>query len=178
MALTLQEFMKKPNWPTFKQDMIEHYSRYWLHWLVGFFAIVTFQHFFLFGINVTESLPYNVFLVDKHPTHIKNGDLVSFRWAGGGGYPAGITFLKIVSGLPGDQVTVDAERNFYINCSWVGLAKKLSRKGEKLEIGRTGKIPPGYMYVKAPHVDSLDSRYAITGWVPMTSIEGRAIFAY
>jgi len=165
-------------WQAFKLDMIAHYSRYWMRWLVGFFGIALFQHFYLFGINVTESLPYHIFLIKKHDVNIKTGDLVSFTWQGGGGYPAGLTFVKVARGLAGDKVTMDQDRNFYVNNTWVGRAKELSRKGEKLEVGRVGEIPQGYMYVEASHKDSLDSRYAITGWVPMSSIEGRAVFAY
>lgn len=163
---------------TFMTLMRVHYRHYWMHWLVALFGIGLFQHFYLLGINVTESLPYHVFMIKKHDVNIKAGDMVSFRWQGGGGYAAGLTFVKIARGLPGDKVTMDLDRNFYVNNVWVGRAKELSRKGDKLEAGRVGEIPPGYMYVESPHKDSLDSRYAITGWVPMSSVEGRAVFAY
>ena len=55
------------------------------------------------------------------------GDFVAFRWAGGGPYPAGVTFIKVLAGMPGDEVTRDA-RGFYRStdrgASWtrVGLA--------------------------------------------------------
>ena len=50
----------------------------------------------------------------------------------------------------------------------------MSRRGEALEPGPTGLIPPGRYYVRAPHPDSLDSRYRLTGWVDASQIIGRA----
>jgi len=44
-----------------------------------------------------------------------------------------------------------------------------------LEKGRVGVIPLGHVYVNADHQDSLDSRYALMGWVPNEIILGRAI---
>ncbi len=35
-------------------------------------------------------------------------------------------------------------------------------------------MPIGSYYVRAPHPDSLDSRYALTGWVSLSQIFGRA----
>ena len=165
-------------WQAFKHDMIRHYSHYWLHWLFAFFCIATFQHFYILGINVTESLPYHVFLIKKYDKNVKPGEIVSFTWEGGGGYPAGLTFVKVARGLGGDRVSMDADRNFYVNNQWVGRAKEYSRKHEKLEAGKVGVIPPGYMYVQASHLDSLDSRYAITGWIPLSRVQGTAVFAY
>jgi len=81
--------------------------------------------------------------------------------------------VKIVAGMPGDTVK-ERDREFYVNDSPVGSAKPVSRQGTPLEIGPTGVIPPGQYYVKAPHPDSLDSRYRLTGWIPQTQIFGRA----
>ena len=98
---------------------------------------------------------------------------MAFRWQGGGPYPAGVTFVKIMAGMPGDTVT-EADRQFFVNGIPVGTAKRLSRKGAPLDIGPTGSIPSGQYYVKAPHPDSLDSRYRLTGWISQSQIIGRA----
>jgi conjugal transfer pilin signal peptidase TrbI len=40
--------------------------------------------------------------------------------------------------------------------------------------GPTGKIPPSHYYMAAPHPDSLDSRYALVGWIKDEHVIGRA----
>ena len=97
----------------------------------------------------------------------------AMRWPGGGPYPAGVTFVKIVTGMTGDSVT-RMDRDYYVNGIAVGTVKTVSRKGLPLEPGPVGILPPGRYYVHAPHPDSLDSRYALTGWVAEDQIIGRA----
>jgi conjugal transfer pilin signal peptidase TrbI len=46
--------------------------------------------------------------------------------------------------------------------------------GLPLELGPTGILPAGRYYVRAPHPDSLDSRYWLTGWISDAQIIGRA----
>jgi conjugal transfer pilin signal peptidase TrbI len=98
---------------------------------------------------------------------------VAFRWPGGGPYPAGVTFVKIIAGMAGDAVT-RADREFFVNGMPVGQAKTTSRMGLPLEPGPTGILPAGRYYVQAPHPDSLDSRYRLTGWISDAQIIGRA----
>jgi conjugal transfer pilin signal peptidase TrbI len=54
-------------------------------------------------------------------------------------------------------------------------AKPRSQTGEPLVLGPTGVIPANHFYVYAPHKDSLDSRFALTGWIPLERVSGRAI---
>ena len=61
-----------------------------------------------------------------------------------------------------------------MNGRLVGTVKPVSREGEMLAPGPTGVLPEGRYYVAAPHPDSLDSRYALTGWIDATPIIGRA----
>lgn len=140
--------------------------------VIGF--IVVFNYFFTIGINATESLPDHVYLVVKQQKHIQPGDYVAFRWNGGGPYPAGLTFIKLVKGVSGDLIE-ERNRTFFVNGSYVGVAKEKSRTGEPLQIGTTGVIPPNHFYAYAPHKDSLDSRYAMMGLVSFERIQGRAI---
>jgi len=154
--------------------MVPHYRRYWMLWVALLAGIVGFNANFTLAINVSESLPDHVYLVVKGETVPKRGEYVAFRWAGGGGYPAGLRFVKQVRGLPGDRVEI-TDRNFFVNGEFVGLAKERSKKGQPLALGPAGIIPPGHFYAYAPHKDSLDSRYAITGWVSMANVSGRAI---
>lgn len=124
------------------------------------------------GLNVSESLPHTLYLIHRNAP-LKSGDLVAFRWHGNGPYANGVTFVKIVAGVPGDRVT-QKERRFFINGHAVGYAKPAGRNGMPLDIGPTGQIPPGQFYVMAPHPDSLDSRYRLTGWISQSQIIGRA----
>lgn len=124
------------------------------------------------GINASLSLPHHVYLIRKGEMP-QRGDYVAFRWHGSGPYPVGVTFIKILAGLPGDAVTCSG-RSFYVNGLWVGEAKMTSKDGTSLDAGETGVLPPGRYYVRAPHPDSLDSRYRLTGWIGQSQIIGRA----
>lgn len=135
-------------------------------------AILLFPLGFAIGINASPSLPERVFLIRKG-TLPAAGEFVAFRWAGGGPYRAGVTFVKILAGVPGDTVT-RTDREFFVNARAVGTAKRVSRTGTPLEPGPIGILPPDRYYVRAPHPDSLDSRYALTGWIAREQIIGRA----
>ena len=129
------------------------------------------QHYQL-GLNASHSLPGNLYLIERG--HLpKRGELIAFRWNGGGPYPAGTTFIKQVSGIGGDAV----ERHgmtVQVNGLPIGPIKPLGRDGRRLAPGPTGTVPPGHWFVSTPHPDSLDSRYALTGWVTPDQLIGRA----
>lgn len=165
---------------------IESYIPLFLAWLqkawmflVAFLAIlILWSTFFTIGINVSESLPQKVFLVLKQSKSVGRGDFVAFKWQGDKPYPKGLTFVKIVEGVAGDEV-VEAGREFSINGKPMGRAKDAgsvgSMAGVPLELGPTGKIPQGMLYVRGTAKDSLDSRYKLVGWVPPEDIVGKAI---
>jgi conjugal transfer pilin signal peptidase TrbI len=159
--------------------LLPHYRRFWPVYAAGMAVLVTFQSFFRLDFNLTESLPDHVYLTVKgERSPLRIGDHVTFVWHGGGGYPAGMNFVKLVAGLPGDRITMDADRMFFregdvTHRTALGRAKARSRTGEGLRAGRTGAIPPGYFYAMAPHPDSLDSRYALVGWIPQAAIVGK-----
>lgn len=135
-----------------------------------------FSHFYWLRFTLTESMPWHLVLVEKAPPvpgSLKRGDLVAWRWAGGLIYPEGAVFLKVVKGLPGDRVST-VGRDFYVNGDYVGRAKPVSRLGQALVANQPGMVPAGHYYLYAPHRDSLDSRYAATGYVAHERILGRA----
>ncbi len=147
----------------------------------GAFALIAcagfvFSHYYWLRFTLTESMPWHLVLVEKAapaPGSLRRGDLVAWRWPGGLIYPEGAVFLKVVKGLPGDRVSV-VGRDFFVNGEYVGRAKILSRYGHTLEANRPGGVPAGHYYLYAPHRDSLDSRYAATGFVSRERILGRA----
>lgn len=56
--------------------------------------------------NMSTSLPGTLYFIRKGPCRPRLGDTIAFRWHGGATYPAGLTFIKHVAGLPGDVVHV------------------------------------------------------------------------
>ena len=141
-----------------------------------FLLVIVFSLRFSLGINLTESLPGTVFLIDQGDRHVIRGKLYAFAWQGSF-IPQGITVIKALEGLPGDRVEHRPRKEGFtvsINGCDLALAKPRSRLGASLHAGFTGTIPSGHYYAHAPHPDSLDSRYAETGLIDQTQIKGRA----
>ena len=157
---------------TFLERLIRHVTRWSLVYLLMVLATAWFDAHYTVALNVSESLPVRFFLVHRGEIP-RRGEYMAFRWRGGGPYAAGATFIKVVAGVPGDIVT-QVDRDFVVNCRPTGQAKPMSQQGIELEPGPTGTLPAGSYYVHAPHPDSLDSRYALTGWVSQAQIIGRA----
>lgn len=155
--------------------MLPHWRIHWASWMSVVAAVLTFNHCFTLTFNVSESLPQSVFLVlkgDKRALGV--GEYVAFTWAGGGPFVRGTGLLKQIGGVAGDQVTAIG-RDFFVNGQFVGTAKVRSKKGMPLDIGPVGRIPANHFYMRAPHRDSLDSRYALTAWVSLDRVIGRAV---
>lgn len=127
---------------------------------------------FDFTVNLTRSLPGTLYVVHKGGA-FKKGDLIAYRWRGGATYPAGVTFIKRVVGLPGDRVE-RIDQAFWINDQYIGLAQSKSKAGVPLTPAAAGVIQPGEYFVATPSPDSLDSRYALAGNVKRAEVIGRA----
>lgn len=137
--------------------------------MVGYLAVTKS---YLLTINLTDSLPGTIFLIDKR-AFPSEGELLAFRWANDWPYPKGSIFVKRLSGLPGAIVSAQGSR-YFVNGREIGIAKPQSKSGVALKPGLIGAIPPGHYFVSADHPDSLDSRYALTGWVAEDQILGKA----
>ncbi len=167
-----------------------HFARYWKHYTIPLACVFLLQFVIRFDVNYTESLPDHVFVTVKGwKTGLKRGDYVAYRFPNEHPYSPfrkGDHMVKIIVGTAGDEVRMNADRSFSIFASddssafktlgghSTGVAKTVSRTGKPLEAGPTGVIPEGSYYVYAPHKDSLDSRYAIVGWVTTDDIIGRS----
>ena len=153
-------------------SLVRHVQRWVLVYLLVTLVAVWFQAHYRLGVNVTHSLAYRLFLIHKgeRPTR---GAYVAFRWTGGGPYPTGAIFVKQLGGMPGDWVS-RRDRDFFVNGQPMGRSKQTSETGLTLEPGPTGELPTGAYYVRSSHPDSLDSRYALTGWVTQGQIIGVA----
>jgi len=169
---TTQAFWRHFDTELFRQRSARHLRRWGAPYLLMAVSMLWFDTYYAIGLNATESLHQQVFLIERGGRPVR-GDYVAFRWEGGAHYPTGTTFIKVIAGVPGDIVTqMDGE--YFVNCFPVGQAKPVSRQGTALTPGPTGTLPEGRYYVRAPHPDSLDSRYALTGWVREAQILGRA----
>lgn len=87
-------------------------------------------------------------------------------------------FIKYLIGTPGDRIE-RVDRDFFLNTPrgrfFMGHAKTHTKRGVPLEASPEQVIPDGCVYVWAPHLDALDSRYAAVGLVPASAIVGKAI---
>lgn len=156
----------------------DHFARRATLYICFLAATAIFGHFFLLTINLTTSLPGWVFAIEKG-VHPKKGELAAFVYEGGGPYPSGAYFLKILTGVPGDLVYAKdmgfGYHDFFVGGKFVGRSKPVSSTGAPLSIGQTGVLPTGNYYMAAPNPDSLDSRYSLVSWVQERQIIGRGI---
>lgn len=130
--------------------------------------------YYTIGINETNSLPGYVYLIKRGQLPGK-GELITFTlpMSGVKYYPPGYKFTKIVKGVAGDVVEYRG-RSVYINGEMVGFAKEYSQKGDRLDLGFSGKIPHGHYFVWTPSKDSYDSRYKDIGLVAPGQVIGSA----
>jgi len=177
MSATLERSVRTPSVRAYGETLARHLRAYWLVYGIVLAAIAAFNTYFAIGVNATPSLTYTICLIAKGDLEVRRGDLVAFRWHGGGPYPEGVVFTKIVRGLPGDEVTREG-RVFFVNGLAVGWAKPFAASRASLAPGPIGLIPEGHYYVSGTHPDSLDSRYALAGWIPRSALIGRAYVVF
>jgi conjugal transfer pilin signal peptidase TrbI len=162
---------------TMLDRLFNHFRQKATIYLWALVAVAAFARYFTLTINISNSLPGTIFLVHKGSKPEK-GDLTAFRYAGGGPYERGTLFLKQMVGIPGSTVVANdagnGYRDYFVDGKPVGRAKPLSSAGMPLAPGPAGLIPEGRYYLAAPNPDSLDSRYALVGWVADDQIVGRA----
>lgn len=175
--------------PEYMNLCVTHFRHYWKHYLIPLVAVFLLQIVIRIDVNYTESLPDHVFITVKGwKTGLKRGDYVAYAFPSENPispFRKGDHMVKIIGGVAGDQVVMKVNRGYEIihpggeemakvlGGNSMGIAKTLSRAGKPLEAGPVGVIPDGRFYVFAPHTDSLDSRYAMVGWISTDDIIGR-----
>lgn len=150
--------------------------------------IVAFSSRFTIGVNVTESLPHTLYLIDKANRNVVLGDYVAFSWKSNKNacplgsanpdcapnpIPDDATLIKTVRGVAGDRVSI-IEQTVFINKKAVSVIKTHAKDGSRLLPVTSGVIGEGQLYVHADHPDSLDSRYLIPGLIDEAQIKGKA----
>lgn len=203
MPVTVVEFgLKAQVW---WRDLAKPWLAKWWSGLVAFAAtLLIASHYVTLAINVTPSLPHHVYLVMKQEKSVGPGQFVAFNLlVETGPYPAGLTFVKQVAGVPGDAVRIGEKRDFTVvpargaaglipgangevqaarEAVQVGVAKEVGSvgrmAGKELKLGFEGVIPEGKLFVRGWHTDSLDSRYAVMGLIDQSQVVGRAIVLF
>jgi conjugal transfer pilin signal peptidase TrbI len=141
--------------------------------LMAVFLIGLFLRVFI-AINVTPSLPEWGWMrwpiISSEAADYQLGDRVEFKPPIDSGP---INSVKIIKGIPGQKITVDDERNIYIDGKIIGKAIEATSTGKPLTPIKAGIIPQGYFFMAATHERSFDSRYDAIGLIPHHSITAR-----
>lgn len=166
------------------------FKRHWRQYTLPVVAVLLLQTFLRVDINYTDSLPDHVFITVKGwKTGLKHGDYVTYGFPTANSvslFRKGDHMVKRVAAVEGDEIRMREDGEFFVlyrgattllpdelgNYS-LGKAKPYSMTGRPLQAGPVGVIPPGHFYVHAPHRDSLDSRYAMVGWIRESDVIGR-----
>lgn len=161
-------------WFSGKMDVLyEHLCRQYKTYILLLFAYLAFSLRFEFAVNVSQSLPGALYLIEKGDLP-KQGEYFAFDYQSDFLYPQGTRFLKRVMGTAGDSVQ-SRDHKYYVNGAFVGEAKPATSTGRPIrELGFSGVIPPGHYYAMADHPLSLDSRYEAVGLVSASQIIGKA----
>jgi conjugative transfer signal peptidase TraF len=129
------------------------------------------------GFNTTASLPIGFYLRHRDWA-ARRGELVSVvpppalaSLVAAGDLPAGASLLKRIVAVPGDRVcTINGF--FEAAGAVVGPIFQVDRHGHALpQHSVCDLVPPGHLYLGAPHPRSIDSRYF--GAVNFDAIEYR-----
>lgn len=145
-----------------------------LAWFSGQYRIV------YDSIKGANCLPYSVFVVDLKNRSIRRGDYLAFvSRQMEPFYADGTPVVKLVAGVPGDHVQVNAA-GVSVNGQQRGTllhlqdGEKLWRMGRRLtDVARDEVIPPGRVWMMGTHPRSYDSRY--WGYISDEQVIGRAI---
>lgn len=151
----------------------DHARRRWWAYALAAAGFTYCGTHYRIALNMSDSLPQSMYVVvlDSKPTAV--GDFVAFEWQRNAFYRRDWVFVKRIAGLPGQKVSV-INRTVFIDGRLVGYAKPQSSRGVPLEPIKEGIIPAGYVYAQAPHADSLDSRYSVTGLIQSSRVVGKA----
>lgn len=146
--------------------------RWWVYALAGAAFAYCGAHYRI-ALNMSNSLPQSAYLVvlGTKPTAV--GEYVAFEWQRDKFYRRDWKFVKRVAGVAGQKVTV-VNRRVFIDGKPVGYAKERSLRGVPMQPISEGVIPEGFVYAQAPHPDSLDSRYDVTGLIKQSRVIGKA----
>ena len=150
-----------------------HISRHYLTYITALLGYWVFALHYEFSINVSNSLPGTLYIVEKGVLPSR-GEYLCFDYPSDFIYQRNSHFLKRTAGVAGDVVQ-NRDHHFFVNGKPVGVALPTTSSGIPIEESTfTGSIPAGYYYVAGVHPKSLDSRYEAVGLIPTQIVVGRA----
>jgi len=125
-------------------------------------------------------LPYRTFLVDLKDRHIRRGDYIVFSSRQMQPfYPNGTRVAKLVAGIPGDHILVNAQ-GVWVNEKYWGELTHVSTGARLWKMGRRAtdyrrdeRVPDGHFWMMGTKPRSYDSRY--WGYITDEQVVGRAI---
>ncbi|EPB4516061.1 S26 family signal peptidase [Acinetobacter baumannii] len=156
----------------YKTNVINWIFYFFIFLLVLVVGVGISNRWFIYNINVTNSLNGHVYVIKKNES-VKRGDYIGFSWKGDEFYKPGAIFVKIVSGVPGDEVTVK-DREVFVNGVKIGIAKEKSETGIPLSPIKPTKLKEGEYFVSTPYPHGYDSRYERVGLISQNNVLGRA----
>lgn len=160
-------------WRFIAMALARHARRRWWAYAIGAAAFVSVGSHYRIAINMSNSLPDSVYLIELGALPTQVGEYVAFEWQRDQFYRRNWLFVKRVGGVSGQTIDV-RNRTIFVDGRPAGFAKRRSLLGVPLVPIRPGVIPADHWYVEADHPDSLDSRYEITGLVQAGRIVGKA----
>lgn len=143
-------------------------------WMAG----AAFAGRYRIGIDPQQEkcLPgYTVFLVDLKDRALERGAVYAFRARGlSPFYADGTRMVKVLAGVPGDEVAIDASRRITVNGREVGKGLALAAKLQQPEsrFYGSGHLDAGHYWFMGKSALSFDSRY--WGTVRDEQVIGRA----
>ncbi len=123
-------------------------------------------------MNASQSLDEPAFVVFEHPILLRRGAVVAAQMPDVlqdrfGDYQ----FVKRIGGLPGDEITLDADGSPCVNDAcyplWIKDGQPVAARISP------GVIPDGHYAVFGTSPDSLDSRYGVIGLISEDQLIGR-----
>ena len=151
--------------------------------LLIIFELTLFKLNYKLSINISDSLPFKLFLVDKRQSSIDNivdGDYIQFKNSNTR-YYGGKNITKRVLAIGGDVIEVNQYQepieNIQATIKFNDVilnVKNYTAKGTKINTNSISPIPNKRYFVYGIHKDSFDSRYAEFGLINKEEIIGVA----
>lgn len=118
---------------------------------------------------------YSIYLIDKKDTELKKGNIYAFRSEGMKPFfNNGVTMLKYLRGMPGDEVEINTSTQVLVNGEQQGVGLRYAEKlgvGPEAFIGKRILSDDNYWFMGTSSF-SFDSRY--WGTVEKQQVIGRA----
>ena len=123
-------------------------------------------------MNASKSLDEPAFIVFEHPIWLRRGAVVAAQMPPVLQEKFGeYQYVKRIGGLPGDEITLDADGNPCVANQCYPLWTK---DGDPVApVIATGVIPEGHYALFGTSADSLDSRYGVIGLIAADQLIGR-----